>query len=109
MELTEKRQDFYSHDSKYFSKFYEIFSKYDMVTLYLGKIDLLKLRDKLESERQSYLDELESIKDIDSKKANNRRKSSVFLQKKLHAVTRSRGHIWCFECAEWAYKNGLLI
>lgn len=32
-----------------------------------------------------------------------------FFFEKIHAVTRSRGHIWCFECAEWAYNNGLLI
>ena len=83
MELTEKRQDFYSHDSKYFSKFYEIFSKYNMVTLYLGKIDLLKLSKKLENNRQNYLEELESIKDIDSKKVNNRRKE---IEKNLNSL-----------------------
>lgn len=74
MKLTEKRQDFYSHDGEFFEKFYEIFSKNDMVTLYLGKIDLVKLSKKLESDRQNYLKELDEIKDIDSKKSNNRRK-----------------------------------
>ena len=83
MELTEKRQDFYSHDSNYFAKFYEIFSKYNMVTLYLGKIDLLKLSKKLENERKNYLNELENIKDIDSKKTNNRRKE---IEKNLHSI-----------------------
>ena len=47
MVLTEKRQGFYSHDSNYFETFYNIFSKNKMVSLYLGKIDLLKLNKKL--------------------------------------------------------------
>ncbi len=83
MKLTEKRQDFYSHDGEFFEKFYEIFSKNNMVTLYLGKIDLVKLSEKLEKDRQSYLKELDEIKDIDSKKANNRRKE---IEKNLHSI-----------------------
>ena len=54
-----------------------------MVTLYLGKIDLVKLSEKLEKDRQSYLKELDEIKDIDSKKANNRRKE---IEKNLHSI-----------------------
>ncbi|MBQ8892472.1 MAG: peptidoglycan bridge formation glycyltransferase FemA/FemB family protein [Bacilli bacterium] len=74
MKLTEKRQDFYSHNSEFFEKFYEVFNKNDMVTLYLGKIDLLKLSEKLEKEKEVLEEEYNALKDIDSKKNNNKRK-----------------------------------
>lgn len=83
MELTEKRQDFYSHDKEFFEKFYEIFSKNNMVTLYLGKIDLLKLYEKLKNEKINYEEELDTLKDMDSKKANNRKKE---IEKNLHSI-----------------------
>jgi len=84
MELTEKRQDFYSHNREYFEKFYEIFKKSDMVTLYLGKIDLLKLYNQLKQEKTDLTLELETIKDIDSKKNNTRKKE---IENKLNSLT----------------------
>ncbi len=83
MKLTEKRQDFYSHDSDYFEKFYEIFNKSNMVTLYLGKIDLLKLFEKLKNEKKVLEEEANSLKDIDSKKVNNRKKE---LEKNIKSI-----------------------
>lgn len=83
MKLTEKRQNFYSHDDNFFKKFYEIFSKNNIVTLYLGKINLDKYYKKLEKEKENYLKELNAIKNIDSKKNNNKRKE---LEKNLNSI-----------------------
>ena len=83
MKLTEKRQDFYSHSPEFFKNFYDIFSKSNMVTLYLGKIDLLKLKNKLDKEFKELTMQLEEIKGIDSKKANNQRKE---LEKNYNSV-----------------------
>jgi peptidoglycan pentaglycine glycine transferase (the first glycine) len=83
MRITEKRQDFYSHDSEFFEKFYDVFSKNDMVTLYLGKIDITKLIDNLENENNKLEEEYDAIKQIDSKKANNRKKE---IEKNLKSI-----------------------
>ena len=74
MKLTEKRQDFYSHSSEFFENFYRIFSKSNMVTLYLGKVDLKKLKDKLENELEELNKEFNELININSKKVNNRKK-----------------------------------
>lgn len=97
MELTEKRQDFYSHDTKYFETFYDIFSKSDMVDLYLGKINIKKLKTKLLNEKESYENELNELKDIDNKKANNRRKEIYknleSLNKQLESLANTKEDI----------------
>ena len=74
MKMTEKRQNFYSHDLKFYEYFYEIFNKSNMVTLYLGKINIKKLIEKLTKEKNILLDELDKLKDENGKKANNRKK-----------------------------------
>ncbi len=48
MKLTEARQNFFSHDDKYYDKFYDIFSKNDHVALMLGKININKIIAMLE-------------------------------------------------------------
>ena len=50
MKLTEKRQNFYSHNSNYYEKFYEIFKENDNVDLMLAKINTKKIVAKLEEE-----------------------------------------------------------
>lgn len=50
MKLTEKRQNFYSHNSNYYEKFYEIFKENDNVDLMLAKINTKKIVSKLEEE-----------------------------------------------------------
>ena len=74
MRMTEKRQNFYSHTEEFYNKFYEEFIKNNHVTLYLGKIDLEKISNEISSKIKKLKEELESIKDIDSKKANSRKK-----------------------------------
>lgn len=83
MAMTEKRQDFFSHDKDFYTEFYDIFSKNDMVTLYLGKIDIPKLTKRLESELSQAEAELDSLKDATGKKAVNRCKE---IRKKIDAL-----------------------
>lgn len=74
MKMTEKRQNFYSHNDEFFNTFYDEFSKDNHVKLYLGKINVKDVKEKLTSELESYNKEYDSLKDIDSKKANNQKK-----------------------------------
>ena len=60
MKLTEKRQNFYSHNSNYYEKFYEIFKENNHVEVMLAKVNLKKIIDKLE-------DEITKIEDIEIK------------------------------------------
>ena len=85
MRITEKRQDFYSHTEEFYQKFYEIFSKKDYVTLYLGKIDIKKTTEKLKSKQEELNKELELIKNDTGKKSNNRRKE---LEKELESINK---------------------
>ncbi|MCI6018512.1 MAG: aminoacyltransferase [Clostridiales bacterium] len=74
MEMTEKRQDFYSHDKAYYTYFYDILSKSGMVELYLGKINIPKLVDKLTKECAELEAEMERLKDNTGKKAMNKKR-----------------------------------
>ena len=74
MKMTEERQGFYSHDGKYFEDFYNAFSKDDHVTLYLGKLDIKKIEDNLNSELNKLSDEYKEIENLDNKKATNQKK-----------------------------------
>ncbi len=85
MAMTEKRQDFFSHDKDYYESFYDIFSENDMVTLYLGKINIPKLIDNLTADQKKLEDELDSLKDATSKKAVNRCKE---IHKKMDALKK---------------------
>lgn len=83
MAMTEKRQDFFSHDKDFYTYFYDIFAKSGMVTLYLGKINIPDLITKLNQELESLEAERESLKDAASKKAVNRCKE---IDKKVTAL-----------------------
>ena len=74
MKMTEKRQGFYSHDENFYQQFYNLFSKNNNVTLYLGKLDLDKTKKELLNKKESLNDELNSLIEINSKKANSRKK-----------------------------------
>lgn len=90
MKMTEKRQNFYSHDLNYYNYFYEVFEKKDMVKLYLGIIDIPKLKEKLNSEFKNLNEEYLSIKDINSKKANGRKKE---LEKNINSLNEQLEHL----------------
>ena len=74
MRMTELRQNFYSHTEEFYNTFYDEFSKENHVKLYLGKIDINKVVIDLESKMKLLNSEYGSILEIDSKKANSRKK-----------------------------------
>lgn len=74
IKITEKRQNFYSHDENFYYNFYKEFSRNNMVTLYLGKVDINSLVECYSNNLDILKKEYEEIKDINSKKANNRKK-----------------------------------
>lgn len=83
MKMTEKRQNFYSHTESFYNTFYDVFSENNHVTLYLGKIDLDKTRKELKEKKEILSNELNNIQNIDSKKANSRKKE---INKELEAI-----------------------
>ena len=50
MKQTEKRQKFFSHDYKFYPKFYDIMSKYDYVNIFLAKVNIDNVLDILKKE-----------------------------------------------------------
>jgi peptidoglycan pentaglycine glycine transferase (the first glycine) len=74
MKMTEKRQGFYSHDLDFYEYFYDLFSKNNMVTLYLGKVNIKEINEKLNSELKTLEEEYKSLIELTNKKANNRKK-----------------------------------
>jgi len=84
MRMTEKRQDFYSHTEEFYNTFYDTFK--DNVTLYLGKIDIKKIVNNIQNKINSLNEELSTIKDIESKKANSRKRE---INKELEGLNNS--------------------
>ena len=74
MKMTEKRQNFYSHDLNYYNYFYKIFKEENMVKLYLAKINIKSLKEKIKEELNNLNSEFNNLKDNNTKKANNRKK-----------------------------------
>lgn len=83
MIMTEKRQDFFSHEKEYYQYFYDILAKSDMVTLYLGKVNIAKLQEKAASELEALEAERKELEGVESKKAINRCKE---IDKKIVSV-----------------------
>ncbi len=69
MGMTEKRKNFYSHSEAYYQAFYDIFSKEDMVTLYLGVIDIPEMKGKLTEDAQALQAEIDELAAIGTKRA----------------------------------------
>ena len=51
MEMTEKRQGFYSHDPEFFSYFYDIMASGGLARLYFGKVNVPEIIAKLEKKK----------------------------------------------------------
>ena len=77
MKLTEKRQNFYSHNSNYYEKFYEIFKENDNVDLMLAKINTKKIVAKLEEEINQTSDIEIKNKKIEEKKLFENREEEI--------------------------------
>lgn len=74
MRMTEERQGFYSHESNYFSDFYDTFSKDNHVTLYLGKLDIKKIETNLKAELDKLNEEYKAVENLDNKKGTSLKK-----------------------------------
>ena len=61
-------------DDKYFSSFYDVFSKNNHVTLYLGKIDIKKIELNLKTELNKLNEEYKIIENLDNKKSVGQKK-----------------------------------
>ena len=93
MEMTEKRQDFFSHEGSYYQYFYDILKKDDMVTLYFGKIDVPKVLGQRKEEKEQLIAESEELKEKiaaaeegrKNKKAESRLKE---VEKKITALDK---------------------
>ncbi len=83
MDMTEKRQNFYAHNDAYFQRFYDVFAQRDMVKLYLGKVDVPRLRTRLEGELRAVEGELEALAEATGKKALNKKRDLLDRQKAL--------------------------
>ncbi len=73
MKMTEKRQDFYSHDSDYYYKFYDMF-KEDHVKLLMAELDFKKVLNMIDNK----LNELEKDPKADSKQIEKLKSEKEF-------------------------------
>lgn len=74
MKMTEARQNFYSHESDYYYTFYDYLDKSGMVDIYIGKVDIDKLKKRT-------LEELEHNNELKDKlEANPTRKAQKQLK-----------------------------
>ena len=78
MIMTEKRQNFYSHDEKYYKKFYKYFSKDHNVDIMMAKIDIDKTIKKLENK----IKEMENAKEINEVGLANKKEELEFFKSK---------------------------
>ena len=85
MEMTEKRQGFYSHDAEFFTYFYDIMSAGDMVRLYFGKVNVPEIISKLEADREAVTEELAGLEGKTGKKVAGRIKEA---EKKLVSINK---------------------
>ncbi len=83
MAMTEKRQNFYSHDEEYYRHFYDILARHDMVTLYLGKVNIPRLKRNLETELAEVEQGLEALAEAAGKKAQNKKRDLLDRQKAI--------------------------
>ncbi len=85
MAMTEKRQNFYSHDEEYYRHFYDILAEHNMVTLYLGKVNIPRLKSNLETELAGVEQELDALAEAAGKKAQNKKRDLLDRQKAITA------------------------
>ncbi len=78
MKMTEKRQDFYSHDSDYYYKFYDIFNLRGHIKLLLAELDFKKVLNMIDNK----LEELEKNKKADTKQIEKLKSEKEFYLEK---------------------------
>lgn len=90
MTMTEKRKDFFSHEKDFYHFFYDLFDEQDMVTLYLGIVDVPKIANKLEEDIANLNIELAKFEGNDNKRAINKCKE---LKKQIVALEKQQADI----------------
>ena len=80
MIMTEKRQNFYSHDETYYKKFYKYFSENKNVDVMMATIDIKKTISKLENK----IKELENAKEINEVTLNNKKEELAFFKERVN-------------------------
>ncbi len=85
MEMTEKRQGFFSHDPEFFRYFYDIMAAGGMARLYFGKVNVPEIISKLEADRKAVTAELAELEGKTGKKAAGRIKEA---EKKLVSIDK---------------------
>ena len=83
MKMTETRQGFYSHQGDFYQHFYDKLSEYGMANLYFAKLDIPKVKARLNDEQAKLTAELKSLEGDPGKKAEGKRKET---EKNLVAV-----------------------
>ena len=78
MIMTEKRQNFYSHDEKYYKLFYKYFSENNNVDIMMARIDIDKTIKKIEDK----IKEIESSKEPNEVTLNNKKEELEFFKSK---------------------------
>lgn len=90
MLLTEKRQDFFAHDAEYYRFFYDTLAKYDMVKLYLGRLDIPKLVERVQEQMTPLLADREKLTQSKSRKAAGKLKE---VENRLAALEKQRAQL----------------
>lgn len=85
MEMTEKRQGFFSHEPEFYTYFYEIMSKGGLARLYFGKVNVPQIIAKLESDRETVEADLAALEGKTGKKVAGKIKEA---EKKLTAIEK---------------------
>jgi peptidoglycan pentaglycine glycine transferase (the first glycine) len=85
MTITEKRQDFYSHDDEFYSYFYDILDSEGMVGLYFAKLDIPRRRSELKSELEQREKEAAALRENPTRKTAGKLKSA---EEKITALNR---------------------
>ena len=78
MIMTEKRQNFYSHDEKYYRLFYKYFSENKNVDIMMARIDIDKTIEKIEAK----IKEMENAKEINEVGLTNKKEELEFFKSK---------------------------
>lgn len=90
MTMTEKRKDFFSHKDDFYHFFYDLFEEENMVTLYLGVVDIPKIADKLENDIANLKEELTKYEGNENKRAINKCKE---INKQIVALEKQQANI----------------
>ena len=79
MKMTEKRQNFYSHEESFYYDFYDIFSKNNHLKVLLAELDFRNILDVINQK----MEEVSKKKKVDTDHLNKLQKEKEFFENKL--------------------------